>query len=186
MTNRADGVRVAYPLFQAEGGGSTPTSALQLRVGEIQFSLAKKLNRLWHSRLPLLTSPQCRVSYAAEFDGIYYVAAVWSRPMAMANPQYEWLELQRYAIAPDAPKNTASRVLSVMTRLIRTRFPEITRLISYQDTESHSGSIYKAAGWTPTLGTKFTDWTNSKRVRAVAQSTAPKQRWEKTIKRENA
>jgi hypothetical protein len=143
------------------------------------------LNRLWHSRLPKLTSPQHRVSFAAEFDGHYYAAAIWCRPIAgnrMAESQYEVMELQRFAIAPDAPKNTASRLLAVMAREIRRGWPEIRLLISYQDLEVHRGTIYRAAGWTPTVTSEGREWDTVKRSRKKTQSAAPKQRWEKVIR----
>lgn len=43
--NRADGVRVARSLFQETGGGSSPTSAIQLVVESVDFADAKALNR---------------------------------------------------------------------------------------------------------------------------------------------
>ena len=49
------------------------------------------------------------------------------------------------AIASDAPKYTATRMLSIMVKRIKKEFPDIVRLISYQDTEVHKGTIYKAA-----------------------------------------
>jgi len=182
---RADGVRVAYPLFQAGGGGSSPTSALQLTVEVVSFKTAKELNRLWHSRLPRIADPggtgNAGLHYAAEFDGLWYAAAIWTHPVAYKLPQTEWLELRRLAVAPDAPKNTASRMLGVMVRLIRKERPELTRLISYQDTEVHTGTIYKAAGWTPTVVSQGPDWAKS-RPRPKSQSTAEKQRWELVLK----
>lgn len=185
MISRAESVRVARPLFQAAGGGSTPTSALQLHLERIPFWLARDLNRLWHSRLPRFGTGfidrQPYLCYAAEFDGLYYATAISSNPVARALPQQTWLELRRLAIAPDAPKNTASRMLGVMVRLIRRERPEVVRLISYQDTEAHTGCIYRAAGWTPTTLSAADDWTRPKRPRPAAQSTAPKQRWEKTL-----
>ena len=45
---------VACPLFQAEYGGSKPTSALQLKISKCHVKHACKLNEMWHSRLPLL------------------------------------------------------------------------------------------------------------------------------------
>ena len=68
---RAESVRVAYPLFQAGGGGSTPTSALDLWFDAVPLAAAKRLNRLWHSRLPEFGRPTCRVAYAAESGGLY-------------------------------------------------------------------------------------------------------------------
>jgi hypothetical protein len=53
MMNCGEGVTVAYPLFQEEGGGSIPTSPLQFEIMEIDIHRAQKLNSLWHSRLPI-------------------------------------------------------------------------------------------------------------------------------------
>src|SRR5262245_31881900 len=122
MGSRADGVREARSLFQERGSGATPTSALQLRVEPIDVADAKRLNRLWHSRLPRMAEPGCfmRVAlcFAAEFDGVYYATAIWTHPVARLLPQDTWLELRRLAIAPDAPRNTASRMLRVMVLLV--------------------------------------------------------------------
>lgn len=191
--SRADGVRVACPLFQAEGSGAIPTSALSLRIEVMSFGDAKALNRLWHSRLPRFGTGAIKnmpfLSYGAECGGIWYAAAIWSNPVARLLPQQTWLELRRLAIAPEAPKNTASRMLAIMAKLIRRARPEVERLISYQDTEVHTGGIYKAAGWTPTTVSGSGDWnrphsTNASgtpRTRPKAQSEAPKQRWEKVL-----
>ena len=179
---RAEGVRAAHPLFQAEGGGSTPTSALQLRLCKIGFDVAKDLNRLWHSRLPRMGTGailnQPFLCYGAEFDGIWYAAAIWSNPVARNLPQQTWLELRRLAIAPDAPKNTASRMLGVMTRLVRRERPDVVRLVSYQDMAVHRGTIYAAAGWEKTTVNKDGGWDRPGRSRPRAQSEAAKQRWE--------
>lgn len=183
---RAGDVRVAYPLFQEEGSGSIPTSALQLRVDKIGFSEAKRLNAIWHSRLPRLGTGfiknQPFLSFGAEFESRWYAVAIWSNPVARNLPQQTWLELRRLAIAPDAPRNTASRMLAVMTRYIRKEQPEIERLVSYHDTEVHTGGIYKAAGWTATTVNRDGNWTRESRSRPRAQSEAAKQRWELALR----
>jgi len=185
MGTRADDVRAAYPLFQAGSGGAIPTSALDLRVVKVVFADALAMNRLWHSRLPRMGTGfikrQPFLCYAAEFDGIYYAAAIWSNPVARKLPQQEWLELRRLAIAPDAPRNTASRLMSVMARLIRKERPEVTTLVSYHDTEVHTGSIYRAAGWVATVRSGGGGWSCPSRPHPKVQSDAPKQRWEKSL-----
>lgn len=182
---RAESIRVMYPLFQAGEGGSTPTSALQLLIERIPFERARELNRLWHSRLPRMgtgfVQNQPFLCYAATFEGFIYAAAIWSNPVARNLPQREWLELRRLAIAPDAPRNTASRMLAVMARLIRRERPEVRRLISYQDTEVHTGGIYRAAGWAATNCSNGGEWNQPGRSRPKAQSSTPKQRWEKVL-----
>jgi hypothetical protein len=182
----ADSIRVMRPLFQAGEGGSIPTSALCLTLDRVDFETAKGLNRLWHSRLPRFgtgfVANQPFLCYAAEFDGLAYAVAIWSNPVARNLPQREWLELRRLAAAPDAPRNTCSRMLAVMTRLIRRERPDVVRLVSYHDTVVHTGGIYRAAGWTSTSVSGNGNWTRRKRPRPAAQSEAPKQRWEKVIR----
>lgn len=147
MTTGADGVRRAYPLFQAEGGGSRPTSALHLFFREIDHATAKALNRLWHSRFPDVGGGNARLCHAAEFDGIFYAAAIWTNPTSPKLPQREWLMLKRWAVAPDAPRNTARRMHAWMLRELRARFPEVTTLLSYSDPDSHTGTVYRVCGW---------------------------------------
>jgi hypothetical protein len=159
-----------------------PTSALQLRFDRIPLKRAIELNRLWHSRLPVVVESNIirtirRVQYGAEFDGIAYAAAIWTNPVARLLPT-EWIELRRLAIADDAPKNTATRFLAWMIRDIKKHFPEVTKAISYQDTAVHSGTIYKAAGWAATTMSADGEWDRPNRSRKAAQSAAPKQRWE--------
>jgi hypothetical protein len=121
------------------------------------------------------------VFYAAEYDGRYFAVAMWSNPVARLLPQLTWLELRRFAIAEDAPKNTASRMLGWMARDIPKRLAGIERLISYQDTEAHTGTIYKAAGWTKTAASSGSQWSRPSRYRTPTQSASPKQRWEKAL-----
>lgn len=180
---------VMHPLFQEGQDGSIPIpplSAKGLRVEQIDFADAKLLNRLWHSRLPRLGTGfivnQPFLCFAAEGSGgVAYAVAIWSNPVARNLPQDTWLELRRLAIAPEAPKNTASRILRVMAAIIRKRRPGVVRLVSYQDTEVHSGTIYRAAGWVATTVNKDGNWDRPNRSRPAAQSTSPKQRWEKSL-----
>ena len=174
-----DGIRVVHPLFQVEGGGSIPTSPLQLHIGWISVELAVLLNELWHSRLPKINYPPgtCK-AFGAEFDGVFYAAAVWSYPVARNLLNTGRYELRRFAIAPDAPRNTASRMLRLMRILIEREIPEIKILISYQDTEVHTGSIYRAAGWQPQPSRKVPQDGWGTRRRAPTQTNADKVRWE--------
>lgn len=91
------------------------------------------------------------------------------------------LELRRMALSDSCPKNTASRTIGIMVRLIKKKFPEIRRLISYQDTSVHTGTIYKASGWVPATKTEFVSWTTKKRKRNKDQATGAKIRWERHI-----
>ncbi len=136
------------------------------------------LNAAWHSRLPkFVTACPCPLYCGAEFDGLWYAVAAWSPPVARLLPQ-DWMELRRLAIADDAPKNTATRMLGWMIRHIRKKYPECPRLLSYQDTAVHQGTIYKAAGWTAVSDTDGGEWTRPSRARNAVQSASIKRRWE--------
>lgn len=181
----ADDVRVALPLFQEESGGATPTSAHQFTIKEIKVQAACKLNAKWHSRLPLLdwsnvTRNTHYVCYGALYKGEWYAVGIWSSPVAQNRFKAgsEILELRRLAISANCPKNTASRMIGIMVRLIRKRYPNIKRLISYQDTEVHTGTIYKASGWKNTAESAGTSWTTASRSRNKDQTTSKKVRWE--------
>ncbi len=133
---------------------------------------------MWHSRLPEFRRPTCRVAYAAESDGVFYATAIWTNPLSRMLPQHEWIELNRMAIAPDSPAYTASRMLGWMRRDIRRRFPEVVRLVSYQELDYHAGTIYRAAGWTPTLQSEGGEWNSASKPRNAVVRGGPKQRWE--------
>lgn len=186
---RADGVAVAHPLFQGEGGGSIPTSALQLRFTPIGVDTALELNALWHSAMPNLSAfaARCYVysqCYVAEFENGWFAVAIWSSPPALnrmtVEAPEEIIELRRFAIAPQAPKNTATRMLAWMVRDLKKRYPELRRFISYQAEAIHKGTIYRAAGWTPVARAEFRPWAVSgKRSGSkAAQVDSPKVRWE--------
>ena len=183
--------------FQFANGGSIPTSPLQFKVIEIDKYLAQNLNEKWHSRLPVYKTGFCLnslVSYGLYYDGFIYGIAIWTNPVSASLPQHEWLELRRMALCPDIPKNTASRMLSVMRRLIIKKFPHVTKLISYQDSVVHRGIIYKAAGWKIGCYHKGGSWNrpNAKNLNGKPRTrpdnnkaVGPKIRWEKDINKRN-
>ena len=165
-----------------------PISALCLTVERIPVEMACDLNRIWHSRLPKIEKSNVvrnadYACYGAMFGGIAYAAAIWSSPVARLLNDGKTLELRRLAIAPDAPRNTASRMLAVMRRIVGREMPHIERLVSYQDTEVHTGGIYRASGWNASRIAKGHEWGCPSRPRDAVQSAATKVRWEINAKR---
>jgi hypothetical protein len=161
-----------------------PSSPKVFSLREIGVKHAMKYNEIWHSRLPITSHSNMirnahKVFYGAEFEGNCFAIAMWTDPVAAnrMSKDYIWLELRRLAIAPDAPKFTATWMIAKMIKDIKKRFPDITMLVSYQDTEVHTGIIYKAANWKLDTVTKFQDWETSKRKRNILQSHADKIRW---------
>jgi len=177
--------RILHPLFFDTEDWEAPTSAKELFVAECDVRLACDINRLFHSRLPEIhwsnvTRNKHYRTYLAEHCGYIYATGIWSSPVA-ANRFKDGdtiLELRRLAIAPDAPKNTASRILSVMVKDIRRNLPQITRAISYQDTEFHTGTIYRAAGWHVGQKRDSVQRWDETRKRSAPQADTKKVRWE--------
>jgi hypothetical protein len=137
--------------------------------------------------LPKIGNSHFRVCYSAECNNVIYAVAAWSNPVARLLPQQTWLELRRFAIAPDAPRFTASRMLGWMRRDILKRFPDVGRLISYQDLEAHTGTIYKASGWKHADNFKprargWIGWGNRPRKGRTNQAVAPRMRWELALR----
>lgn len=192
MTQRGESMRVMHPLFQGDEGGSTPTSPLSaksLHIEKITFDAAKELNRRWHSRLPRFGTGSVKsgrnrfLCFGATHADRIFAVAIWSPPAARGIPPIGWLELRRLAAGPDAPRNTCSRMLRIMELLIRRDRPDIGRLISYQDTEAHTGAIYRAAGWKDAAIVNGREWNCQTRPRPDVQSKADKIRWEKIVAR---
>jgi hypothetical protein len=179
-----DSVMETHLALQLEEGGLIPTSPLQFKFEVISAKAACELNAKWHSRFPDIhwsnvVRNKYYICYGAKFEGNYFAISIWSSPIARKLDASSILELRRMAINADCPKNTASRMLSWMRKDIQKRFPEIKKLISYQDTEAHNGTIYKASGWgLINTMTKQVDWSASGRKRSKPQSPAPKVRWE--------
>lgn len=179
-------MRIVHPLFQPQGEIDEPTSPLQLHIAEISVDKAMELNQLWHSMLPRtqkgnLLRNKYAMFFGAEYDGIFYASAIWTSPVAgnRLKDGDRLIELRRFAIAPDAPAMTASRMLKVMRKQILAKYPDIIGFISYQDESKHTGTIYKASGWTAASKVENIDWTTATRKRADKQAaTGSKIRWE--------
>ena len=191
-SKRADGVVAAYPLFQEGGGGSIPTSALDLRITEIGMRLAQELNAKWHSMLPRtdlgnLLCGTTSVAYAAEFGGNYYAVAIWSQPIIRTLCDGKTIELRRLAIISAAPKNTASRMLRIMRKLVKEKWPHLERAVSYLAVDVHRGTIYRASGWKPAgeivaaRPQRFSNINKKTRATGPLQTQSRKQRWEQML-----
>ena len=182
-----DGVTVAQPLFQVEGQGSIPMSPLHLDIQEITVEEAVFLNNKWHSRLPKITNPYSKntICFGAVYKNCFFASAIWSDPIARYYNNTGRLELRRFAISDKAPKQTGTRMISIMTKLIKKKYSNIWLLISYQDTDVHKGIIYKASGWEKGGVNKNIVKGWNTRKRNIMQSDADKIRWEKKIREKN-
>lgn len=183
--------RLASPLLETTTG-AVPRRARQLLVDRCDVRHARVLIARWHSRLPDTQAGPWMAAYRASFDGVTYAVALWNTPSARMLPA-GLLELRRMAVAPDAPHCTASRFLAEMGRAVRREFPDVQRMISYQDVDVHKGIIYLAAGWEPVHHSKARTRDRSgsrvgtrRAYRSNLNGDAPdasaKVRWEKALR----
>ena len=160
-----------------------------IEIEETRAQIACMLKELWHSRLPKIhwsnvVRPGRYVCYVIKYKQAIVGVGIWSRAVAgnRFKNEHEILELRRLALSDVCPKNTATFVIAKMTKKIKEKFPQIKRLISYQDTAVHNGTIYKASNWTKAVDVPFIDWDNKWRKRKnKLQSNSKKIRWEYLI-----
>ena len=181
-------VRALEPLFGEPSVLAVSAKQLVLEVVPVEW--VRQLNFDWHSQLPELGGlafGDLRVGHALTFDGGVYGVAMWTRPIAanrMAHRSDHLVELRRLAIPDYAPKYAASRMLGQMARWFRRERPDVCRLLSYQMTDVHSGTIYKASNWSPARRQPADErmqnrsWSYHTKTKAVDVSTATTVRWE--------
>ena len=187
-TKRADSLVLEQRPHLVEGGGSIPTSALQLRFVEVTMRKACELNAQWHSMLPRtdlgnMLAGGRSIAFATVYDGCYYAVAIFSQPIIRSIASDRGvIELRRLAIADNAPKNTASRMMAVCLRLVKRAYPQTHRCVSYLAVDVHSGTIYRASGWRPVgkivAARPQRKKGDKQRATGPLQTTSRKQRWE--------
>ena len=148
----AGGVTDAWLASQRAGGGATPTSALQaLRVAPVTHRVAKELLRQGHylGTLPAGTRLSFGVFAGQSLTGVVTLGVGppnGHRLIHGAGPD-ECLTMTRFLLSDRLPRNSESRVLSVVLRALR-RNTSVRFVLTYADPAvGHTGVIYRAAGF---------------------------------------
>ena len=157
-------------------------------IEETRAQIACMLNELWHSRLPEIhwsnvVRNKKYVCYVFKYKQAIIGVGIWSSPVAANRFKNgdKILELRRLALSDVCPKNTATFTISQMIKRIKVKFPDLFKLVSYQDKQVHLGTIYKASNWTPASDVPLLDWNTKSRKRSTLQSDAGKVRWEYSL-----
>ena len=193
LERRLLGANVIHPRYEDQlfvpGKPSVVTSARQLQLSRCGTAFARYCNAQWHSRLPHTQRSPWQYAFKLHCDGYAFGVALLHNPSARTLPSH-WVELRRLALAPDAPRYAATRFLGLLVRWLKRNVPERERIISYQDTSVHTGTIYKAAGWVPAYTSRPRVRDRSKpragsarmyrtNANGAAVDSAAKIRWEK-------
>lgn len=117
-----------------------------LRVMPCDTVVAREFIAAHHSRLPNTQTGPWMYAFACELvaSSTVIATALWHNPSARTLPQTH-VELRRMAVSEAAPHCTASAFLGAMVRALRAVGHR--HFISYQDAAVHTGTIYKASGW---------------------------------------
>lgn len=159
MISRADSSTVECPAVQPGDGGSTPTSALHLdkhayEVRPCPLADAQQMVRNHHYSKGGSNTAVYTHGLFERNSGKLIAVAWWLPPTRVACESVNrecWkqvLSLTRLVCLPDAPKNSASFLLAHSVRLIR-KEGRFKSLVTYADeSQNHTGGIYRASGWT--------------------------------------
>ena len=148
----AGGVAAARSVYQQAGGGAIPTSALQsLTVRPIPHSAAKELLVRSHY---LHTMPGGTKLAFGVFSGDRLMGAATlgvgpfnGHRLVSGATRGDCICLTRLWLDDGLPKNSESRVLAVVLRLLA-RHTRLKFIFTYADpTAGHLGTIYQAGGW---------------------------------------
>jgi hypothetical protein len=184
--NEIHHIMIQHPLFW-DNKFEIPDNPKKIQISSINPQFASSLNKLWHSRLPVIhwsniVRNRYYECYGGSYMGIWIISAIWSSPVNQHFDIESTLELRRLAISNLCPKNTATNFISRMIKDINKKFPLVKKLISYQDKDAHLGTIYKASNWFIDSETKFNSWSKS-RKRSLDQTISDKIRWAYLIKK---
>jgi hypothetical protein len=128
------------------------------------------------------TPPGSRLRLAFYHDNICVGGMLWGRPAARSYEPFQVLELTRMFLDDICPRNSESRCIGMATKLIRKLFPEVHTLLSYSDPAyGHTGTIYRAVGWSYSGETKGKAWNDRNGIERKNVSISKKIRWIKKL-----
>lgn len=152
MISSAGGVPAARPAHQRVGDGATPIPALQaLRIVCLSMKRVRPLLLAHHylHSVPAGTQIAFGVFLSERMQGALTLGVGPSHAYCLvegAEPK-DCLTLTRLWLSDALPRNSESRVLGVVLRLLK-RHTSLKFLLSYADpSRGHVGTIYQATGW---------------------------------------
>ena len=145
-------VKVARPVNQREGGGASPTPALQdLFVKPVPNNIARSIVERHHClhSFPGATKLAFGVFVGFGLQGAVVLGCGPVNAYSLvsgANPD-DCLALTRLWLSDDLPGNSESKVIGSVIRALK-RHTHTKFLVTYADpTQGHVGTIYQATNW---------------------------------------
>lgn len=128
-------------------------SAKDLRLDPIPKRVADSFVRRWHYSGRV--DPRSQLHVGVFCGGVLHGAMQLGPSIAKAKvqglvkdtPWNGWLDLHRVALDDTLPRNSESRSLSVLCRMVRRHHPSVQWILTYADAcQCGDGAIYRAAG----------------------------------------
>lgn len=130
------------------------TSARDIRVAPIDRRDADRLIKREHYSGSVTKNSQLHfgVFLNGQIEGAMQFGPSMDKtkiqPLVRDTPWHNFIELNRMAFSARLPRNSESRALGVVLRLIRKQYPKIQWVVSFADaTCCGDGTIYRAAGF---------------------------------------
>lgn len=145
MTDAQQVTLVDTPGAQPGKGGSIPTVALQ--VSECRFEAIRHIFEEFHYKRAHMGGGISVCYMASDAGGNVVGGIVVGKPRHSSKYKGR-LEIRRMAMLDSCPKNSESKFLAIVLRLLRRKFPDVVGVLSYADgSVGHVGTIYKAANF---------------------------------------
>ncbi len=152
-----DSSKVEHLLSQTKGGGSIPTSPLQIKAKDliVNFCELKDIrdfiekNHYSHN----INGVKVKYCFKVENEGVLVGAILFGAMSTTAwkkfsDSEKKVLELRRLVMLDIAGKNSESRVIGFCLRQIKKIDKDIEVIVSYADPyHNHNGTIYKASNF---------------------------------------
>jgi hypothetical protein len=133
-------------------------SAKSLRIERIANGDAR---RWLQRRHPLGAGAGVKLAFglfwAGKIEGVITLGAPGTNQAgrSIGCKQHEILELRKMFVTDVPPRNSESRALAVVARVLKSRYPSLRALVTYCDSEE-AASAYKASGWVKGATHKYT------------------------------
>lgn len=145
----AGNVEVAFPLFQAGSGGSSPTPALQFQISKITYSQAARFIEKWHYSARMPTGKN--ICFGLWYGDTIYAVIVYGIGINPYQARFlqvdSVLEIKRLARSEPRLKYPLSRFIAITSRFVFREF-HCDCIVAFADPEhGHRGTVYKASGF---------------------------------------
>ena len=145
----ADSLVEELPLFQGDGGGAIPTSALHFTIQKVSQDTAAKWVVRWHYSQRMPTGKN--ICYGLYANGSLYAVIVYGIGVNPYQAKFlgvnKVLEIKRMCRSEPSLPYPLSRFIALTSKMVAREYPHDC-IVAFADPEQgHEGTVYKATGF---------------------------------------